>query len=267
MVALAPREALLLGSMACSFGTSVVLLVLWRHVLAPAIPRYAGRSTSDRIFLSSAFVSLLNSAASPVFAVLAIVRLPWGALGTSMEPSDAAVRAVGLSCGYMLYDSIYCAVHREMRNPLMLGHHMLPVIFWPCAAPRPRSRGVASAPHATDSLPSTLPSSSYCILHDRLIPIILFFVLTELTNVGQHGRIMMLKLGLDGAPPASSHSAACTQPAAVRTAPSVAAAHCACARPSGRLPYACLPHADVDRCFLSGPHSTIAVRPTHTCPH
>ena len=70
--------------------------------------------------------------------------------------------------GYMLYDTIYCCYYKQMRSPLIIGHHVLPVAFWP-----------------------------YCTLNRRALPVVLFYIVTEITNVGQHLRVMLLKLGLD----------------------------------------------------------------------
>ena len=68
----------------------------------------------------------------------------------------------------MLYDTFFC-YYKEMRSPLMIGHHVLPVLFWP-----------------------------YCLFNSKVVPVILFFVLTEFTNVWQHARLLLLKFGLDG---------------------------------------------------------------------
>ena len=106
-----------------------------------------------------------------LIAVLAMMQLPWGDLENNMSssPDQHAIRAVGLSCGYMFYDTFYCSIHKEMRAPLIIGHHMLPCLFWP-----------------------------YCTLNSRALPVIMFFILTELTNIGQHCRMILLKLGLEG---------------------------------------------------------------------
>ena len=164
------REAFLASCMSVSFCCSVGLLLIWRVVIAPAIPAYNTRSSSDKVFLSNSFVSMFTAVAAPVLAVLAMRSVPWGDVERVMNtpPDDYAVRAVGLSCGYMLYDTLFCLYYKELRSPLMIAHHVLPVLFWP-----------------------------YCLLWDKVVPLILFFVLTELTNVGQHGRILLLKFGLE----------------------------------------------------------------------
>lgn len=157
----------LVGASCISFA----MLMIWRHVLAPAIPAYATRTASDRVFLGNSFVSMWPAVTAPVLAIRSMAQLPWSDLDLLMvAPADEhALRAVGISCGYMLYDTIYCSVHREMRSPLIIGHHVLPVLFWP-----------------------------YCCLNHRALPIVLFFILTEITNIGQHLRMMLLKFGLEG---------------------------------------------------------------------
>jgi hypothetical protein len=49
-----------------------------------------------------------------------------------------------------------------MRSPFMLTHHLFPILLWP-----------------------------YCVLHDRVVPLVLFFVLTEVcagltSRIGVH---------------------------------------------------------------------------------
>ena len=82
-------------------------------------------------------------------------------------PTAGALRAVGISCGYMLYDTCYMLLHRQVRSPLMLGHHLLSVLIWP-----------------------------YAVLRRRALVLVLFFIVTEVTNVGQHSRQILLRLGL-----------------------------------------------------------------------
>ena len=141
----------------------------WTQVIAPGIATYEKRSKADKVFLANAFVSLFNAVSAPVLAVLGMRSVRWGDLENNMNaaPDDHALRAVGLSCGYMLYDTLYCLYYREMRSPLMIAHHVLPVLFWP-----------------------------YCMLNNRMLPLVLFFVLTEVTNIGQHTRILLEKFDL-----------------------------------------------------------------------
>ena len=149
------HQLLLVDSVSTAFWVCVGLLLIWHQVITPAIPQYESRTKTDRIFLANSFVSLFNAFTAPVLAVLGMLRLPWGDLEHNMSsaPGAHAIRAVGLSCGYMLYDTLYCAYYREMRSPLMLAHHVLPVLFWP-----------------------------YCVLNNRALPVVLFFVLTEVRN-------------------------------------------------------------------------------------
>ena len=166
---LAPRQQLLSSTIAASFWACVGLLVIWHMVIAPGIATYEKRSKADKVFLANAFVSLFNAVSAPVLAVLGMRSVRWGDLENNMNaaPDDHALRAVGLSCGYMLYDTLYCLYYREMRSPLMIAHHVLPVLFWP-----------------------------YCMLNNRMLPLVLFFVLTEVTNIGQHTRILLEKFDL-----------------------------------------------------------------------
>jgi len=82
-------------------------------------------------------------------------------------PSTEALRAVGISCGYMLYDTCYMLWHKQVRSPLMMGHHLLSVLIWP-----------------------------YAVLRRRALVLVLFFIITEVTNLGQHSRMILYKLGL-----------------------------------------------------------------------
>ena len=95
------QEHLLASCMAASFWCSIGLLLIWRHVIAPAIAAYSARSSSDKVFLSNSFVSLFNAIAAPVLAVLAMRSVPWGDVERVMDmpPDDYAIRAVGVSCG------------------------------------------------------------------------------------------------------------------------------------------------------------------------
>jgi len=165
-----PERLVLLGAFVGSFGVSVAMLVIWRLVLAPAIPLYATRSVPDKIFLSNSFVSTWPALTAPILAWTAMQQLPWDDPRLLMEaPADEyALRAVGLSCGYMLYDLLYCLYYRPMRSPLIIGHHLLPVLYWP-----------------------------YCALNARALAVVLFFVCTELSNFGQHLRMILLKLSLE----------------------------------------------------------------------
>jgi len=164
------QRLMLLGTFVGSFFVSVAMLLIWRLVLAPAIPIYQHRSISDKVFLSNSFVSTWPALMAPVLAWKAMRLLPWDDLSALMvAPADEyALRAVGLSCGYMMYDSLYCLFYKQMRSPLIIGHHLLPVVFWP-----------------------------YCALNNRALALVLFFICTELTNVGQHARMILLKLGLE----------------------------------------------------------------------
>jgi len=160
----------LTGTFAGSFGVSLCMLLIWRLVLAPAIPLYKSTSHSDRVFLGNSFVSMWPACTAPLLAYTSMRSLAWDDVSVLMtSPADSyAVRAVGISCGYMLYDTFYCLYYKQMRSPLIIGHHIVPVLTWP-----------------------------YCALNSRALPFVLFFIITELTNIGQHLRMMLLKLGLE----------------------------------------------------------------------
>lgn len=168
--ATAEQTELLYGTLATSFAVSAALLLIWRHVIAPAVPGYKKASASDRVFLANSFVSLFPALTAPFLALSSMRRLPWHDVALAMvaPPDDECVRAIGISCGYMAYDCIYCMYYKEVRSPLIIGHHVLPVLLWPFAA-----------------------------LRHRAVPVVLFFVFTELSNIGQHGRMLLLKLGYE----------------------------------------------------------------------
>ena len=67
----------LLGAFVGSFGVSLCMLLIWRFVLAPAIPLYRHRSVSDKVFVSNSFVSLWPALTAPVLAWKAMQQLPW----------------------------------------------------------------------------------------------------------------------------------------------------------------------------------------------
>ena len=68
-----------------------------------------------------------------------------------------ALLAVGISCGAMLFDTVYALCHSSLRSrPLIIGHHALSVAFFP-----------------------------YATLQHRALLLVLFFVITDVTNVGQ----------------------------------------------------------------------------------
>ena len=164
------ERLLLTGTFAGAFGVSVCMLLIWRLVLAPAIPLYAGRSDSDKVFLGNSFVSLWPAFTAPVLAWACLRELAWDDVSVLMEAkADAyALRAVGISCGYMAYDTLYCLTYKQMRSPLIIGHHIRSVLAWP-----------------------------YCALNSRALPFVLFYIITEVTNIGQHSRMILLKLGLE----------------------------------------------------------------------
>merc|ERR1719446_1322289 len=82
-----PEARVLAVAYAGSFGVSVGLLLLWRLLIAPAIMEL------------------------PLHDHESLLHAP---------PSTLALRAVGLSAGYMLYDTVYCLSYRQVRSPLII---------------------------------------------------------------------------------------------------------------------------------------------------
>lgn len=155
---------------ACSFAVCVSLLYLWRFLIAPAIPIHKTLCEDDIIVLRSSFVSFYPAATAPFLAAAALSHLAAEADGGMLaaSPPTLALDAIGISLGYMLYDTIFCILHKPVRSPLIIVHHVLSVLFFP-----------------------------YATLRHRSVLFVLFFVLTEITNIGQHGRMMLLKLRLE----------------------------------------------------------------------
>ena len=163
---LGDEATILFQSFSWSFAASCVLLVLWRGLIAPVVA--ANRSADDLVFLTNSVVSLFPALTAPFLAVQALWELPISDHATALAaaPTPLALRAVVLSCGYMAYDTVFCLAHKQVRHPLLLGHHLLSILFFP-----------------------------YATLRHRALLVVLFFVCTEVTNIGQHVRIILLKLG------------------------------------------------------------------------
>lgn len=166
----AELRLLLTNTLVGAFFISIMMLLIWSVILAPAIPSYASRSKADKVYMGNSFVSSWPALTAPLLAVAGARFMPWDDVSKLMvSPCESySLRAVGISCGYMLYDTIYCLYYKQMRSPLIIGHHIIPVLTWP-----------------------------YCALNGRALPIVLFFIITEVTNVGQHGRMLLLKLGFE----------------------------------------------------------------------
>lgn len=112
-----PEEAsILFVALASSFGLCVSLGLLWRHLVAPLIPAYKSAGPSERIFLAASFVSLYPACTAPLLALAEASTVPLGdnSLTMTIGPSPLALRAVGISCGYMVYDAIYCLMYEEV---------------------------------------------------------------------------------------------------------------------------------------------------------
>ena len=161
--------ATLFTTLGFSFVFCVALLALWHKLIAPAIPAYSTRSYEDHVFLASSFVSCYPAVTAPFLAAAALLDVPIfdNAVVMDARPSNEALHAVGISIGYMLYDTCYMLQHGQVRSPLMMGHHIVSILVWP-----------------------------YAVLRGRALIIVLFFIITEVTNIGQHGRMILLRLGL-----------------------------------------------------------------------
>jgi len=131
---------------------------------------YSTRKPEELVFLSNSFVSLYPALTAPILAFMAIRELPLAdnERVLAAAPPAAALRAVGISCGYMLYDLMFILWHRQLRSPLLIGHHIFSIVFFP-----------------------------YATLQGRVVLLVMFFVATEATNVGQHVRMILLKLSLE----------------------------------------------------------------------
>ena len=155
-----PDTQLLFGTLAASFAVSASLLLFWHAVVVPAFPRISTRPVEDRIHLAQSFVSCYPAVTAPFLALHAMQGISFtGSEVMDAAPSTAALVAVGLSCGYMLYDACYILRYKNVPSvwsPLMMGHHLLSVLIWP-----------------------------YAVLRRRALILVLFFVVTEVTNVGQ----------------------------------------------------------------------------------
>ena len=110
--------ATLFTTLGISFVVCIVLLALWHKLIAPAIPAYASRSYEDHVFLASSFVSFYPAVTAPVLATIALLDIPVFDNATIMDarPSNEALHAVGISIGYMLYDTFYCLLHKQVRT-------------------------------------------------------------------------------------------------------------------------------------------------------
>ena len=117
------EAATLYTSLGASFGVCVCLVFIWKFLIAPAIPAYGalakleGKGEDERVFLASSFVSFYPACTAPFLAMIAARDIPFDDNATVMTaaPSQLALQAVGISCGYMLYDTFYCLLHKQAR--------------------------------------------------------------------------------------------------------------------------------------------------------
>jgi len=153
------------------FGGCCLMLVLWHKVIAPAIPRYASCSASDRCYLSNAVVNMFPSLVVPALLVAAGLPSgkPWA--DCTLAPSPLALVALGMTCGYLTYDTLFCLYYEEHRTALNFVHHLLSIVIWP-----------------------------WSMLGHRAVPFCEFFAFTEITSILQNSRMIMARLGHDSSP-------------------------------------------------------------------
>jgi hypothetical protein len=113
--------AVLFRAVLTSFAASVALLLLWRLLIAPAVA--ADRSADDMVFLTNSVVSLYPALTAPFVALPALFELDTSDHATAMTapPTRLALRAVGLSCGCMLYDTLFCLAHKQVSAATLRG--------------------------------------------------------------------------------------------------------------------------------------------------
>ena len=90
------QEHVRASCMAARFWCSLGLLLIWRHVIAPAIAAYSAQQLRQ-VFLSNSFVSLFNAIAAPVLAVLAMA-VPWGDVERVMDTPRTTTRFARSAC-------------------------------------------------------------------------------------------------------------------------------------------------------------------------
>ena len=118
------EAATLYSTLGASFGVCVCLVFIWKFLIAPAIPAYGalakleGKGEDERVFLASSFVSFYPACTAPFLAIAAAREINFDDNATVMTaaPSQLALQAVGISCGYMLYDTFYCLLHKQVRT-------------------------------------------------------------------------------------------------------------------------------------------------------
>ena len=131
----------LFTTMGASSGVCFCLLPIWRFLIAPAIPAYRHAGEAERMYLSQSAVSLYPACTAPFLAIVALSQLPVTSNEIIMTtaPSVSALHAVGISCGYMAYDTMFCLYNAPLRSPLIIAHHVFSFVLWPYATLRHRS--------------------------------------------------------------------------------------------------------------------------------
>jgi len=153
------------------------LILVASRILLPIIfpKRMAKLTESRRFFVAQCVASGIHALVSGPVATYALYQLLFSGeyahgdcpaqpnAGTVRTP-PLAVWVTGFTCGYFVYDSLVMTIYpayteAEMGRSgtmLMWVHHVISVIVWP-----------------------------YCIASDRAALFVVFFLFTELTNIGQ----------------------------------------------------------------------------------
>lgn len=162
---------LFLNSALAFFGVCCLVFLLWCKVMAPRIPRCASCSASDQSYVSNSVVNLFPSLVVP--GLLVAAGLPSAAPWTdgTQAPTPLALVAVGASCGYLAYDTLFCLYYEDHRTALNFGHHLTSILIWPWA-----------------------------MLNHRGVVFVEYFAFTEITGVLQNLRLFMSKMGYDSSP-------------------------------------------------------------------
>ena len=152
---------------AASCAASFSLLLVWRAVGARML-RKVKRPPAVMQSFENSFVALFVSVVAPAFAIGALCELPMSPVAA---PTQAAIVALGISMGYIVFDLVWLLLHPELGTPTILAHHVLSLVGFP-----------------------------YATLRHLCVPFVQFFILTEATGLLQHACMLLLKLDREGTP-------------------------------------------------------------------
>lgn len=167
-------------------GTSCALIVLAlvdrlaSLVLLPANSSYVKLETSKKELVLNSVIALSAAVAVPPLALLGIQETPnpSDSVGVYVPVSEWTVLASGISVGFMLFDSVHLLLYPHLASPIMWVHHGVSILVWPvrlCCC--------------------TLIFAQYAALTSKGHWYLNFLLFTEITNIGQHLRILIDKLG------------------------------------------------------------------------